>query len=143
MYDIWRSEMIISNVKSMIDITDINIVEMMCDVHEHRLEKRKIQKILNWSISKSTKNICAFIDIYVYYWIFIYTFSTIAISIFDLFRKGKWFLWIDECQIAMKILKQSLMMTSILITLDFKFSVDMIFLNINVSIIIKWDAILE
>src|SRR5947207_1176161 len=88
MHDVWRSEMIISGAKSMIGMTGIKIVEMMCDVHGRRLEERKVQKILNGPIPKSTKDARAFIDVCVYYRIFIISFSTIAAPIFNLFRRG-------------------------------------------------------
>jgi len=47
MYDVWRSGMIISGVKSMIGMAGINIVEMMYDVRGRRSEERKMLKILN------------------------------------------------------------------------------------------------
>ena len=128
--------MTISGAKSAIGMAGINIVGMMCDVHGRRPEEKKVQKILNWPILKSTKDACTFISVCVYYRIFIICFSIIMTPIFDLFRKGKWFLWMNECQIVMERLKQLLTMAPILITLDIGPLAGMIFLIIDTSMMI-------
>ena len=89
----------------MIDIIDIKIIEMIYDIHEWKSKERKMQKILNWSILKFIKNIYTFINIYIYYQIFIISFSIIIILIFNLFQKKKWFLWINKYWIIIKKLK--------------------------------------
>jgi hypothetical protein len=143
MHDVWRSGMTISGTKSAIGMTGINIVGMMCDVHGRRPDEKKVRKILDWPTPNSTKDARAFIGICVFYRIFIISFSIIAAPIFDLFRKGKRFLWTRECQISMEKLKQSLTVAPILITLDFGPSAGMIYLIVDASTTVGWGAILE
>ena len=87
MNDIWWSELTISGAKSAIGMSEINIVGMMCNSEERHSEVRKVQKILNWPTPHSIKDAREFIDICVYYRIFIHGFSIIAMPIMKLFRK--------------------------------------------------------
>jgi hypothetical protein len=143
MHDVWRSGMTISGAKSAIGMAGINIVGMICDANGRRPEERKVRKILNWSSPKSTKDARAFIGVCVYYRIFIISFSIIAAPIFELFRKGKRFLWTHECQLAMDKLKKLLTTAPILITLDFGPSAGMIYLNVDASTRIGWGGTME
>ena len=82
MHDVWISSMMISGNKSVIDVSGIIIIGLIYDYDECHSEQKKVLKIINWSISKCTKNARAFIGIVVYYHIFITDFAIITISYF-------------------------------------------------------------
>ena len=67
-----------------------------------------------------------------------FQFSIVAMPIFALFRKGKKFVWTEDCQLAMDNLKKAMTEAPVLITLDFSPSVLQIFLNVDISTSIGW-----
>jgi len=79
--------MTISDAKSTIGVSKIIIVDIVCDYNGHHPEKKKIQKILDWPVSRCMKGARGFIEIIVYYHIFITEFVIIAALIFILFQK--------------------------------------------------------
>ena len=143
MHDVWTSGMTISGSKTAIGMPGVTIVGMVCDLDGRHPERKKVQKILDWSTPQSTKEARRFVGIRVYYRIFIAGFATIAAPIFVLFRKGVRFCWSVECQAAMDELKRSLTEAPILISLDFSPSALAIILNVDTSTKIGWGAILS
>ena len=67
--------------------------------------KLKVQGILDLPVPTPTNDAHAFVGIVIYYHTFILDCAIIAFPIFSLFRKGKRFIWTNECQSAMDILK--------------------------------------
>ena len=96
-----------------------------------------------WPVPKSLTDARGFIGIFVYYRIFILGFAIIAFPIFALFRKGKHFVWTDECQMAMDTLKIKITEACVLITLDFSASALSIALHVDASTKIGWGEVLS
>ena len=143
MHDCWVAGLTISGTKSAIGMSGVEIVGFLCDQDGRRPEPRKIQRILDWPVSLYLKDARGFIDIIVYYRIFILDFAIIAAPIFALFRKGKLFIWMDECQLAMDTLKIKITEALILISLDFSISVLLIVLHVDASTTIGWGAVMS
>jgi len=135
--------MTISGAKTAIGMPGVVIVGMVCDSDGRRPEQKKVQKILDWPIPRSTKEARGFVGIIVYYRIFIAGFATIAAPIFALFRKGVRFCWSVERQAAMGELKRSLTEAPVLVSLDFSPGALLITLNVDASTTIGWGAILS
>ena len=86
------AKLTISKLKSAIEMPEINIVEMICDYDERHFEEKKVQKILNWPAPRNLKQAREFVEIVVYYRIFIEGFAIIAAPIYILFRKERAFI---------------------------------------------------
>ena len=93
LYDAWVAGLTISGFKSAIGMPGVNIVRMVCDYDGRRPKVKKVQKILDWLTPQNVKQARGFVGIVVYYRIFIKDFATIAAPIYQLFRKGKGFIW--------------------------------------------------
>ena len=143
MHDCWVAGLMISGSKSTIGMSGIEIVGFLCDQDGRRPEPRKVQRILDWPVPRSTRDARAFIGIVVYYRIFIIDFAIIASPIFALFRKDKRFIWTNECQTTMDTLKTKITEAPILITLDFSESTLPLVLDIDASTTMRWGAILS
>jgi len=128
--------------KCAIGMPEIAIVGIVCDHDGRHPDQKKVAKILDWPVPRSTKEARAFIGVIVYYRIFIVAFSIIAAPIFRLFRKNVMFVWYLECQDAMDELKRCLTQAPVLITLDFSPSALEIILNVDASTTIGWGAVL-
>jgi len=98
--------LMISGTKCTIGMPGIAIVGMVCDYDGRHPDQKKVAKILDWPVPRSTKEARAFIGVIVYYRIFIVAFSVVAAPIFRLFRKNVLFVWYPECQDAMDELKR-------------------------------------
>ena len=96
-------------------------------------KEKKVQKIIDWPVSESTKDARAFIGLVVYYHIFIAGFAVIAAPIFILFRKNVKFVWTMDCQLAMEELKRRITTAPALMSLDFSTSAPVIILNVDAS----------
>ena len=74
-----------------------------------------------------------FIDICVYYWIWIKDFAVIAQLIYILFRKSQVFIWKDSQIWAMKILKLVLIIAPAFKIIDYSEGADMIICAVDTS----------
>jgi hypothetical protein len=54
MHDVWTAGLTISGSKSAIGMSSINIVGMVCDYDGRRPEQKKVGKIVNWPVPRST-----------------------------------------------------------------------------------------
>ena len=143
MRDYWIAGLTISGTKSVIGMSGIEIVGFLCDQDGRRPEPRKVQRILDWPVPGSTRDARAFIGVIVYYRIFILDFAIVAAPIFALFRKGKRFIWTDDCQTAMDTLKTKITEAPVLVSVDFSASALPIFLNVDASTTVGWGAVLS
>ena len=140
--DIWRAGLTIAGAKCAFGMPGIAIVGMVCDSEGRRPEERKVQKIVDWPAPRSVRDARAFVGICVYYRIFIAGFSTIAAPILALFRKGAMFVWTEERQTAMDLMKRKLTEAPVLVTLDFSEGAGRIYLMVDASTI-GWGGALE
>ena len=143
MYDTWIAGLTISGTKCAIGMPGIAIVGMICDYDGRHPDQKKVAKILDWPVPRSTKEARAFIGVIVYYRIFIVAFSIVAAPIFRLFRKNVLFVWYPECQDAMDELKRRLTQAPVLVSLDFSPSALGIILNVDASTTVGWGAVLS
>src|SRR5438552_17086922 len=121
----------------------VKIVGMVCDYDGRKPEVKKVQKILDWPAPQNVKQARGFVGIVVYYRIFIKDFVTIAAPIYQLFRKGKDFVWGASQQLAMNELKSLITTAPVLISLDFSASALLIILHCDASTSIGWGGFLS
>ena len=57
----------------------------------------KVDTVLNWQSPKNVFKICSFLGLAGYYRRFVKDFSSIALPLTKLTRKGVRFMWCDEC----------------------------------------------
>ena len=81
----------ISNEKFKFDVVDLKIVSFVYDSNNRFFETAKIIKILKWSSCRNVFKIRAFIEVYVYYRIWMMNFVIIAAFIYRLLKNEKSF----------------------------------------------------
>jgi len=104
----------------------------VCGIDGRTTEEAKIRKITGWLACTDLTDIRAFLGICVYYRIWIKDFSTIAEPLFKLGRKKEQFIWAEEQEEAMDILKRALTTAPVLKPIDY-YAAEMIFLLVNSS----------
>ena len=131
--DFKKADCIIFEKKSQFCCIDIRIVEFICDDDKKHPNTVKIIKIVKWSICTNVAEAREFIEMCVYYRIFIEKFVIIFVSIYKLLKKNVIFDWKSKQQEIINILKMKFINSSIFIILDYNFKKEII-LAANVSL---------
>ena len=132
--DFEKIDCIIFDEKFQFCCVDIRIVEFICDDDEKHSDIVKIIKIVKWFVCTNIAKIRKFIEICVYYRIFIEKFVIIFVSIYMLLKKNVIFVWKSKQQKIMNILKMTFVNSSVLITLDYIFEKKIILVaNVNMK----------
>jgi ribonuclease HI len=139
----WTAGLTISGDKCAIAMPGITIVGYVCDQDGRRTEPKMTQRIRDWPTPRSTKEARGFLGIAGYCRIFIKNYSLIAAPIYELFRKGMRFEWTAERADAMVRLKEMLMKSPVLVSLDFSAAALGIELGIDASTSVGWGAVLS
>jgi len=123
----------VSDEKSQYIMKQLKIVEFVCRPNEHSSVINKVLKIVQWRLCQNLKKAHAFIDLCVYYQLWINWFAIISSSIYDLFKKNIVFLWMLKQQQIMNKLKILLLTESVIQQLDYDSDAEDIILTVNLS----------
>ena len=83
-----------------------------------RMEKEKVQGVIEWLVPKSMKDVQKFLGLANYYRWFVKDFATIAKPLHETTRKDKKWNWGDEQQKAFEELKRRFTIEPVLVTPD-------------------------
>ena len=95
--DLERAELTVAEVKSQWCMPGIGVINFIYNLKEHHSDNVKILKIIKWSLCASIAETKAFIEVCVYYQIWISEFVHITASIYYLFQNEVLFKW-TRCQ---------------------------------------------
>ena len=112
----------------------LRIVSFICELKECFSETVKVLKIVKWPLCQSIEDIQTFIELCVYYWLWIKKFVMITVSIYNLFKKNHIFDWRTEEQKVINCLKIVLSTQSIIQSLIYDDDTDKIILTVNSSL---------
>jgi hypothetical protein len=91
--DIEKTSCIIFEKKSQFCCEEFRVVEFVCDVEKRHSNTTKMIKILNWSFCQNVADVREFIEICVFYRVFIADFVFIVQSIYAFLKKNVSFVW--------------------------------------------------
>jgi hypothetical protein len=137
--DIEKTDCIIFEKKSQFCCEEFRMIEFVCDVERRHSDTTKIIKILNWSSCQDVVDVREFIEICVFYRVFIADFVLIAQSIYALLKKNVSFVWKFAQQEAMNILKIVFINSFAFIFIDYAIDVVILAMNTNLE---DWKKIL-
>jgi len=83
-----------------------------------RMEKEKVQGVMEWPVPKNVKDVQKFLGLANYYRWFVKDFATIAKLLHEMTRKGKKWNWGEKQQRAFEELKERFMTEPVLVTPD-------------------------
>jgi len=112
----------------------LQIIDYICKLKRHSSEAVKTLKLVDWSSCNNIKDVCVFIDLCVYYWLWIKNFTLIAASIYNLFKKNRVYQWDDEQQEVMNKLKIVLSTQFVIWLLNYDEDTENIVLTVNSSL---------
>jgi hypothetical protein len=118
--------------KSQFCCEKLRVIDFICDVERRHSNTTKIIKILNWFFCQNVAEVREFIEICVFYRVFIAYFALIAQFIYALLKKNVSFVWKIAQQEVMNILKIAFINFSIFIFINYE--IDIIILAMNASL---------
>ena len=116
-----KTDCTISDEKFQFCVVDFKFVDFIYDSNDRFSKTTKMIKILKWSSCWNVSEIRAFIEIYVYYKIWIINFVIIVAFIYCFLKNKKSFIWTKKQKIAINILKLTLTITFALKSLNYFF----------------------
>ena len=109
----------ISAKKLTIAVPKVTILGHKCNYEGCVPDNSKVAKIRDWPTCKTLSDVRAFLGIAGYMRIWIKNYSAIARPLVNLTRKGAPFAWQDEHEQAMQSLKNAIVQSSALISIDY------------------------
>jgi hypothetical protein len=106
--------------KCEFSIHEIKYLNLIVRRNEIKMNSKKIEIILQWSISQNLKQIQKFSKFRNFYRRFIKNFAKIIKSLIKLIQKNVIFNWNETCKIAFELSKKTVVEASILAHFDFK-----------------------
>jgi hypothetical protein len=91
--DIERTNCTIFEEKSQFCCERLRMIDFVCDVEKWHSNTTKIIKILNWFFCQDVADVREFIEIYVFYRVFIADFAFITQLIYAFLKKNVSFVW--------------------------------------------------
>ncbi len=137
--DIERVDCTIFEKKSQFCCEELRVIEFVCDVERRHSDTTKVIKILNWSSCQDAVDAREFIEICVFYRVFIADFALIAQSIYALLKKNVSFVWKLAQQEAMNTLKIAFINSFAFTFIDY--AIDVVILAMNASLE-DWEEVL-
>ena len=119
--------------KSIFYIFGIISIKYVYNKYGRYPEAAKIEKIMNWPSCINPTELRGFIEIYVYYRIWIKDFAFKVEVFYRLLKKDTKWVWGDEEEHAMAILKEALTTAPALISINYSNSTDLIILIFDAS----------
>ena len=129
-----KTDYTISDEKFQFYVADFKIIDFICDLNNKFFKITKMIKILKWFSCQNVSEVRAFIEICIYYRIWVIDFIIIVAFIYRLLKNEKFFVWKKKQKIAMNILKLTLTIASVLKSLNYFFLIDEIILTMNFSL---------
>ena len=114
MNKLWEADLQININKCEFHVQEIIFLELLIFIEELKMNSRKIQAVVKWSILNNLTQIQSFIDFCNFYQRFIKNFSKIVHSIIQLTQKKIIFEWNEVCQTAFNHMKRCMTETFIL-----------------------------
>jgi hypothetical protein len=122
-----------SKKKSQFCCEELRVIDFVCDVEKRHSDTAKIIKILNWFFCQNVVDVREFIEICVFYRVFIANFTFIAQSIYVLLKKNIFFVWNSIKQKAMNIFKIVFINSFVFIFIDYAINLIILAMNANLE----------
>ncbi len=111
---LWEADLQMNINKCEFHVQEIIFLELLIFIEELKMNSRKIQAVVKWSILNNLTQIQSFIDFCNFYRRFIKNFSKIVHSMIQLIQKKIIFEWNETCQTAFNHMKRCMTESSML-----------------------------
>ena len=113
-----ENDLFVKPEKYMWKVREVEFLEVTIGKDGVRIEKEKIQGVIEWLVPKSVKDVQKFLGLANYYRWFVKNFAKIAKPLHEITRKENKWSWRERQQKAFEELKERFMMEPVLVTPD-------------------------
>ena len=113
-----ENDLFVKPEKCVWKIREVGFLGVIIGKDEVRMEKKKVQGVIEWPVLKSVKEVQNFLGLANYYRQFVKDFAIIAKPLHETTRKGKKWEWGEKQQRAFEELKRRFMTEPVLVTPD-------------------------
>ncbi|XP_057830950.2 uncharacterized mitochondrial protein AtMg00860-like [Cryptomeria japonica] len=115
---LWDNQLYTNMTKCKFFQTEVRYIGHAISGEGITVEPSKIQAIVDCLVPTNMGEVHSFMGLVGYYHIFVQDFLSISQPITSLHRKGKKFVWSDQCEMVFRILKEHLTSAPILAVVD-------------------------
>ena len=113
-----ENDLFVKQEKYIWKVREVGFLRVMIGLGSIRMEKEKVQEVVDWPVLKSVKDIQKFLGLVNYYKWFVKDFVKIEKLLHEMMRKGIKWNWGEKQQKAFKELKERFMTEPVLVTPD-------------------------
>ena len=113
-----ENDLFVKQEKYIWKVREVGFLRVMIGLGSIRMEKEKVQEVVDWPVLKSVKDIQKFLGLVNYYKWFVKDFVKIAKLLHEMMRKEIKWNWGEKQQKAFKELKERFMTEPVLVTPD-------------------------
>jgi len=113
-----ENDLFVKQEKHIWKVREVGFLRVMIGLGSIRIEKEKVQEVVDWPVLKSVKDIQKFLGLVNYYKWFVKDFVKIEKLLHEMMRKGIKWNWGEKQQKAFKELKERFMTEPVLVTPD-------------------------
>jgi len=113
-----ENDLFVKPEKYIWKVREVGFLRVMIGLGSIRMEKEKVQEVVDWPVLKSVKDIQKFLGLVNYYKWFVKDFVKIAKPLHEMMRKEIKWNWGEKQQKAFEELKERFMTEPVLVILD-------------------------
>ena len=111
-----ENDLFVKPEKCVWKVKEVGFLEVIIGEDGVRMEKEKVQRVIEWPVPKSMKDVQKFLGLANYYRQFVKDFATIAKPLHETTRKDRKWCWGEKQQKAFEELKRKFTMEPVLVT---------------------------
>jgi len=113
-----ENDLFVKPEKCVWKVKEVGFLGVIIGEDEVRMEKEKVQGVIEWPVPRSVKDVQKFLGLANYYRQFVKDFSKIAKPLYEMTRKETKWSWGERQQKAFEELKEKFTTEPVLVTLD-------------------------
>jgi len=113
-----ENDLFVKSEKCVWKVKEVEFLEVIIGEDRVRMEKEKVQGVIEWPVPRSIKDVQKFLGLANYYRWFVKDFAKIAKPLHEIMRKETKWGWEERQQKVFEKLKERFMMEPVLVTLD-------------------------
>jgi len=113
-----KNDLFVKPEKCVWKVREVGFLEVIIGEDKVRMENEKVQRVIEWPIPKSMKDMQKFLGLANYYRWFVKDFARIAKPLYEMTRKEMKWSWGERQQRAFEELKERFTMEPVLVTPD-------------------------
>ena len=113
-----ENDLFVKPEKCVWNIREVGFLEVIIGLDGIKIKKEKIQRVVDWLVLRSVKNMQKFLELTNYYRQFVKDFARVAKLLHEMIKKDVKWNWREKWQKAFEELKERFILEPVLLTPD-------------------------